>query len=274
MTISTLDGLLAGLRPPLNFWKSGYTGEAAGRMHNLLAITGNPAAAVLGTPGMAGATVSAGDAIGGMFDFSNPASGNAYLAKMNVGVGLAIVGIILYDLLWYQSGIVVTTVGAQAINSVAWPSRCPPTPDTNGAGIEILLHAQVATTNAGIISNTTLDYTNQAGTAGRTGTLLPSWPVTGVAGLIVPFGMQGNDTGVRSIQNITLGTSYVAGTINLMAVRRIAEVGLPAAQTGVNVDAFGLGMPQLFNGSALYLANLINTTSAGENVGTISLAHG
>jgi len=273
MAITTLDLLLAGLRPPISFYKSTYTGEAIGRYHNLFAIAGIPAAGVLGTPGLAGATVTAPDAIGGHFDWTNPAAGNAYLAKVNWNVNAAMVGVTIYDLLWYNSGLVVTTTTAQTINSIAFPARSADG-TANGQQIEIYIHCQVATTNGAAITNTTYSYTNELGTAGRTGGLIPNWPATAVINHITPFGLQGGDTGVRSIQTVTLGTSYGAGTINLMAIRRVAQLGFFAANTGQNLNAFDLGMPQLFNGSALYAMNLLSGTGAGENSGHIQLAHG
>jgi len=273
MAITTLDGLLAGLRPPISYFKSTFTGEAIGRLHNLFAIAGIPAAGVLAVVGLAGVTVSAGSTIGGHLDWTNPAVGNAYLAKVNWNVNAAMVGVTIYDLLWYNSGIVVTTTTAQTINSVTWPARSADG-TINGQQIEIFIHCQVATTNAAAITNTTYSYTNQAGTAGQVAGLIPSWPATAVINTIVPFGLQGNDTGVRSVQSITLGTSYVAGTINLMAIRRVAQLGFFAANTGQNLNAFDLGMPQLFDNSALYAMNLLSGTGAGENSAHIQFAHG
>jgi len=273
VAISTLDGLIAGMKPPHHFTKAAFTGEAAGQNHNLAALIGQPAAQALGTPGLAGATVSAGDAIGGMFPWADPSSGNAYLAQFVASVGAAIVGIFLYDLLWYNSGLVVTTTTAQTINSVAWPARSKDG-TANGDGIEIWMHCTVATTNAGAIANTSYSYTNQAGTAGRSANLAYSWPATAVAGTFVPFAFQGNDTGVRSVQSITLGTSYAAGTLKVLALRRIAFLPMVGAVSGDFRDAIALGMPQLFNGSALYLGALLSSTAAGTVSGSIAYSHG
>jgi hypothetical protein len=44
MAITTLDGVIAGFRPPENIFKTGPTMEAAGRMHSLLYAAGLPGA--------------------------------------------------------------------------------------------------------------------------------------------------------------------------------------------------------------------------------------
>lgn len=273
MSITTEDGIVAGLKPPLRFYKAAFTGEAAGQMHNLFALAGRPGAGAFSTPGMAGATVTDASAIGGMLLFDNPASGNAYLARLAVSVGANIVGFHLYDLLWYQSGIAVTTTTAQTVNSVTLPAR-DADGTTNGNGVEAWLHCAAATTNGSAVSNTTLSYTNSAGTSGRSAGLTLSWPATAVAGTVVPFALQGSDAGVRSIQTITLGTSYGAGTLNLLIVRQITFVPMVSATSGVLLDWAGLGLPQLFNDSALYFAALLSGTAAGSVQGDLNFTHG
>jgi hypothetical protein len=277
--ITSEDGIVAGMLPPITFIKGSFTGEAAGYFHNLLGVGGIPPAAILGTPGLAGTTVNSTSSIGGMFRFTDPTSGLAYLAKLSANVGAAIVGLMLYDLLWYNSGINVTDTAAQTINSVTFPPRCVPasgtTPDSNGRGIEIWIHCVTATTNTGAITNTTISYTNQDGVSGRTGTILaPGWPATAVVNTFHPIGLQGSDTGVRSVQSITLGTSYGGGAISLFAIRRIAWLPFVSASSGALFDWAALGFPQLYNGSALYLAALLSGTSAGTCAGDLAYSHG
>ena len=271
MAITTEDGIVAGLKRPVVFQKATFTGEAAGQYRNLGTLAGIPGAWALVTPGMAGATVSF-NTIGGALDWADPAV-NAYLANLVVSVGANIIGFMLYDLLWYQSGIAETTTTAQTVNSVAWPSRSSDG-TANGGNVEIWMHCTTATTNSAAIANTTYSYTNQAGTAGRSAGLVYSWPATAVAGTMIPFGLQASDTGVRSVQSVTLGTSYVAGQVELIALRRIAFVALPAATTGAVLDWAQLGLPQLFNGSALYSAVLLSGTAAGLTTGSVSYTHG
>lgn len=265
--ITTTSGIVAGLKPAVGLIKNAFTGEAAGQWHNLGVVAGNPGAWALAAPGMAGAAVVA-NALGGALRFDNPATGEAKLAKLAAALGANIAALMLYDLLWYQSGIAETTTGAQTINSVALPAR-DIAGSVNGDGVETWLHTTTVTGNAGAINNTSLQYTNQAGAAGRSANLAYDFPISGVAGTMVPFGLQGSDRGVRSIQTVTLGTSYVSGQIELIALRRLATV----YGSGV-FDWAALGFPRCHNDSAIYAAVLLSGTAAGALNAEANLAHG
>lgn len=265
------DGIVAGLKPAAAFVKNAFTGEAAGHWHNLGVVAGNPGVWTLGAPGMAGVAVVA-NALGGALRFDNPTSGAAYLAKLVAALGANIIGLMIYDLLWYQSGIAEATTTEQAVNSVAFPAR-DIAGSVNGDGVEAWLHTTTVTGNGTEINNTTLNYTNQAGTAARSASFAYNWPISAVAGTMVPFGLQGSDRGVRSIQGVTLGTSYVSGQVELVGIRRIASVFLPASGADV-YDWARLGLPQVYSDSALYLAALLSGTAAGVTSGEANFAHG
>jgi hypothetical protein len=66
-----------------------------------------------------------------------------------------------------------------------------------------------------------MSYTNGAGTAGRTATI-PSFPATCAAGAFIPFNLQIGDTEAQTVQSVTLGTSYLTGTVHLMCLRIIS----------------------------------------------------
>lgn len=265
--ITTEDGIVAGLKPAVGFVKNAFTGEASGQWHNLGVVAGNPDVWTLGAPGMAGAAVVA-DALGGALRFDNPTSGEARLAKFFAALASNIVALMLYDLLWYQSGIAEATTTGQTVNSVAFPAR-DIVGSVNGDGVEAWLHCTTVTGNAGAIANTTLGYTNQAGTASHSMGLAYNWPISAVAGTMVPFGLQGSDRGVRSIQTVTLGTSYVSGQVELIAIRRIAKFTL-----GELHDWAKAGFPKLHNDSALYLAAQLSGTAGGVVNGDLAFAHG
>lgn len=277
MAITTVDGVVAGMQSPRSMQKASFTGEAGGQWASLMALAGNPGPITLGSPGLNGASVSA-SGLGGNLAFVNPASGNSYLARMSFMAGANLVGFKLYDLLWYNTGIGITTTGAQSITFSGLPSRCVPasgsTPDALGGGVEAWLWASAITGNGSAISNTTFGYTNEAGTASRSAGLAYNFPATAEAGTMVPFALQAGDFGVRSIQNIALGTSYVSGTVNIICVRSVAEIYLPVASSGIVLDWAGLGFPRIFDSSALYGAVMLSGTAAGSTAGAISIAQG
>lgn len=265
--IITENGIVAGLKPPVPFVKNAFTGQAAGQWANLGVIAGNPGVWTFGAPGMAGATVIA-NALGGALRHDNPSSGEARLAKAFYSLATNVERFLLFDLLWYQTGIAEATTTAQTVNSVALPAR-DIAGSVNGDGVEVWLHTTTVSGNGAPITNTTLQYTNQAGTAGRSAGLAYSWPTGAVAGTMVPFGLQGSDRGVRSVQTVTLGTSYVSGQVDLIGLRRIASF-----RPGDLLDWAKLGFPRIFDDSALYVAALLSGTAVGVASGETQEAHG
>lgn len=255
MTITTLDGAIAGMKPPEQVLKVGATMEAAGVHHSLFYTSGRPGAATAPSPGIGGAALTS---YSGQIPVP-AASGNTHLARLTAAA--SVVGrLILCDRLWHNSGVAVTTTTAQTVTSATWPAR-DLDGSTNGRGVMVGIEVSTATTNAGAITNTTLSYTDQDGNAGATATMA-SFPATAVAGTFVPFQLAAGDSGIRSIQSVTLGTSYGGGAIHLVAYRVIAAVSVTAANVGTEYDLVQLGMPRLYDNSVPFLLWLPSATTA------------
>lgn len=178
-----------------------------------------------GTPGLSGRTVAAGEA-GSASQFPIASSNQTYISGASlVRGGVAVSNLNLSamgaDLLWVNTGIVVTTTTAQTINSVAWPAR-DNNGTTNGDGVWVGLWFTTNSTNAAV-TTVTLSYTNSAGTAGRTASLR-SINSTTLANTFYLFTLQAGDIGVRSIQSITLGTTLTTGSVSLCAFRPLVMV--------------------------------------------------
>lgn len=268
MAITTLDGIIAGQINPERFLKVGGTMEAAGVMHSLFYTTGMPGAATAPSPGINGAALTT---YAGQIPFTNPVSGNTYLTSLEASATVAGT-LLLCDRLWHNSAIAIATVGAQAITSPTWPAR-----DNDGAtagrGVLVGIEASAATTNAGAVANTTLNYTNSTATGGaRTGTL--TWPATAAAGTFVPFALAAGDLGVQSIQGVTLGTSYVTGTVHLVAYRVLGAIGVSVANALTTNDVFALGRPRMYDNTVPFLLWLPSATTAATIQGQASWAQG
>jgi hypothetical protein len=136
---------------------------------------------------------------------------------------------------------------------------------TNGEGCMIGMLTTTANTNAAVISNSTVSYTNSDGTAGRTATLSAivgsQIPATPVIGTIVWFNLQAGDKGVRSIQSITLGTSLGAGAVSLLIARDIASIGTSIANVQTTRKLSDPGV-RLWNGTCLLHCVLASATTA------------
>lgn len=242
-----------------SIYKIGTAPEAAGNFYCFSKDSGFPGAWSPQTPGLAGRIcdgTTANDA--GCISVGNPSSGAWYLRDLTIG-STQPAKVSILDFLWVNTGIVVTTTTAQTINSVTFPAR-DNNGTTNGEGVQVGILVTTATTNASAITNTIMSYTNSDGVSGRTATI-SSFPATGVIGTFVKFQLQAGDKGVRSIQSITLGTSYTAGAISLVAFEQLVSVPTLLANAGSMAYAKKLDIP-LFNGHCLHAIIQANGTTA------------
>ncbi len=216
--------------------------DAAGYSYAYFKDAGFPGAASLGTPGLNGVvtdcsvvgTAGSGGALSlGVPVFPPPASGSLFLRSATV-TSAAVGTYMLVDVLWYNTGLVVTTTTAQAITTPTLPAR-----DRNGSsdgeGLELALLTTTANTNAAVIANTTASYTDSDGNAGATASFFGlvgfQAPATPVIGTWMPFTLAAGDRGIRALASVTLGTSYAGGALTAMVYRPIAVVGVTTVNT-------------------------------------------
>lgn len=252
------------------FYKVGTAPEAAGVFYSWAKDTGNPGAWSPGTPGLNGrATDGTTAADAGCILIKNPTVGANYLISSDRS-GTVIHQAHLWDVLWVNTGLVVTTTTAQAIASpTALPAR-DINGSSNGEGVFAAILVTTATTNAAAITNTTISYTNSDGVAGRTATIA-SFPATAVIGTVVQFQLQAGDKGIRSIQSVTLGTSYAAGAISVILFRPInVQPVLVANVGGQNVPPANPGV-RLYNGTCLLPFGLMSSTTAVTITGLVTV---
>lgn len=169
----------------------------------------------------------------------------------------------------------MTTTTAQTVNSVAFPAR-DIQGTVNGEGCMIGLLVATATTNGAVNNTATVSYTNEAGTAGRTATLLAvtGWqiPATAVAGTIVWFMLAAGDKGVQSIQSVTLAASLGAGAVSLLVGRWLAMV--PSSVANVATPALIDADPGVcvWDDPAIFHCYQSSATTATGVSGTLSFA--
>lgn len=248
----------------IGFMKTGTAADAAGYWYCTSKDAGFPGAWAVGTPGVNGRVTDGTQAAdAGCFPIANPSVGANYLTEVNMASAVNHTHL-LFDVLWVNSGLAITTTGAQAITTPTLPAR-DINGTTNGEGCGIAILCTSAVGLAAVASNATVSYTNSDGTSGRTATLSSivgsQAPATPVIGTLIWFNLQAGDKGVRSIQSISLGTSWVSGSISLMITRDIATIGT----TIPNVNAQKIiGTPgiRLYNGTCLLHCNLASATTA------------
>lgn len=208
------------------YTKTGATMEAAGVPYLFAKDAGMPGAFTVSSAGVNGESWSNSKAGGLPITVG---SGTLYLSSFSVTASqTGMYG--LLDILWMNSGLSVTTTTAQAITPATAAAR-DNNGTSNGLGVIPALYVSTATTQAGAVTTITASYTNQDGTAGKTATM-PSFPATAVAGTLVFFNLAAGDTGCRSVESITLGTTLTAGAIHLVLVRPIVAGPVLLANTG------------------------------------------
>ena len=246
------------------FMKTGTAADVAGCWYCTAKDAGFPGAWSPGTPGINGRVTNGTTAAdNGCIPIKNPSVGANYLTEIQMASSVNHTHL-LFDCLWVNSGIVVTTTTAQAITTPSLPAR-DINGTTNGEGCMIGLLVTTANTNAAAIANATVSYTNSDGVAGRTATLSAiagsQIPATPVIGTIVWFNLAAGDKGVRSIQSITLGTSLAAGAVSLMIARNIARIGttIPNVSAQKIIGAPGI---RLYNGTCMLHCVMASATTA------------
>lgn len=267
-------GLGAYTGYPVGFMKTGTASDAAGYWYCTAKDGGFPGAWSPGSPGINGRVTDGTQAAdNGCIPIKNPSVGANFLTELQMSSSVNH-SHLFFDVLWVNTGIAITTTTAQAISSPTLPAR-DINGTTNGEGCMIALLCTGAVGLAAVASNATVNYTNSDGTASRTATLSAivgsQAPATPVIGTIIWFNLQAGDKGVRSIQGITLGTSWVSGTISLMICRDIATIGT----TIPNVSAQKIiGTPgiRLYNGTCMLHCNQSSATTATFYSGELTIA--
>lgn len=258
----------------VSIFKAGGTGEAGGVLHSFIASSGNPGAWVPGTPGINGVNVSCNtttDATtAGSPYLPDPSTGGYYLTNASASVAAMVVVPIVYDLLWYNTGLGITGTPNPALLMGTLPAR-DQEGATNGEGLSFALLVTTATGNVGAVTNITATYTNSDGTAGRSATM-NSFPATAAVGTVVPFQLQAGDRGVRSIDSITFGSSLVSGAVSLIVYRPIVQIPVLTTNTGSSTMATeNMGGSRVWNGSCLQLMQMPQGTTAVQAYITTTL---
>lgn len=253
MAITSVSGIASGLLPPVNAFKTSNLTSNSGSlqwMSNWYEI-GYPVAATVYAGGLTGQALTTSTAA---YPYPNPPSGNAYLARVSrLGTGGGSPSnLMLVDRLWENSGLNRTLTTAQTFSSAAWPAR-DINQSTNGEGVYIALEISTTVSGGSGVPVVTMEYTNSAGVASRTGTTIFPGRVNPPRGQWYVLGLADGDTGVRSVQSITFSLSWgTAGALALVAFRPIALISnlFGPDREGVE-DAITMAMPRLYNNTIL-----------------------
>jgi hypothetical protein len=271
MAITTVDGILAGAKPP-QFFSKFANALAAGQVSSTFFLGGIPGRAAAPTPGINGQPLTS---YAGQIPFSNPPAGqNTYLTRFTV-FGFNTnnqANVSLCDRIWHNSGITINSTATQNIVTGTFPAR-----DNNGTsnGDGYLLGLEVSANCGSQTPTISVSYTNSASTpvSGRTATSQIPTTITPVVSRFFPLSLQGTDKGVSSIQSITFGgTPWATGTVHLV-VYRILQVAQPSAGAApATVSPMQTGLIRLYDNTVPFL--LTQNVQGVTFLGTMSVSQG
>lgn len=250
MAFTNISQLYSAKMPALVTTKNMVGAEAAPVFNSTWGAAGMPGP-VTHLPGINGAALSYTGAQGEL-PITNSGTGKDLKLVEVHGLNRSSGMYMLCDRLWHNSGINVTTTTEQVITPPAIPAR-----DINGAalggGVWAALEMDTAASNAATIANCTIRFTNENGTANQVASPIAVLPTTiNVASFIV----FSTNTGVRSIEGITLGTSLLTGACRLVLFRPIllfATLPSNAHEANCGQDALAMCAPTIPPGAVLFM---------------------
>lgn len=246
MAITTLATAITGLRQTRVISKALTVGAGGGRLLSTWGMSGSPAAGGWDNT-LNGVTLSA--SVTGQIPWTDPVSANTYLGRLQ-GTASDEGMFWLCDRLWHNGGYTSTSTSAQNSTTPTWPAR-----DANGAtsGDGVFLAVEISATMGAAQPTITMSYTNSAGTSGRTGVTILAAPSSANQHSWFPIELQAGDTGVQSLQSLTLGSSWISGTLNVVAYRLIASLEIKEAGYTNVIDAISAAMPRMYDGSVPFI---------------------
>lgn len=242
---------------------TGAVAYAAGRWYDFSMIGGYPVAnAWAGTAltwKTCDETTGNGTQIFGIPHGGNVAALTKHLLNMSAlsAVATAVPGqLMLVDMQGYYPGINMNVATAQTLTG------SPTLRYTNGQGVRAFLVPTVAT--GATAHNLSMSYTNQAGTSGRALPVTVSCTASATPGHITHSGTAANnygpflpmaagDTGIQSVQSVTLSAASLAGTAALVLAKPLVSIPLVAASIASERDLINQlpSLPQIKDGACL-----------------------
>lgn len=247
MAFTTSDQILAALPGQVFFIEK--SGAASNSWSTW--FQGNTPAAAPTSPGntTTGVVPNAGDT-GTLPIRAASGSNNLYLARYWVASTGGQNTVWLADRLWHAGSISL----ASAATTTFTPTAI--TRPSGATDAELWLEMNATCSTSAVV---TCSYTNQAGVAGQTADHVGS-PIAAAAGNLVQMHLQSGDTGVQSVQSITV-TNATSGGINVVLLRRLHMAVAQGACCYFDPrTSFEMTLTKIYSTSALFL---LGNPSAG-----------
>lgn len=265
MGFSSTDDFVNEVTANGKFWRgdinkiTGGAAYTAGRWYDMSPLNGTPVAnAWTGTA--LNAQVPSESTGFGIYHGGNVSTDTKHLVNISAmsAVATAVPGMLmLVDMLLYYPGISMNSSSAQNLTNTNTLTRY-----TDGAGVRAYLVIQ--TTSGATAHNIAMSYTDQGGTAGNTLPVTVACTASAIAPHITHSGTAANnygpflplasgDTGIRSVQSVTLSAASLAGTAALVLCRPLATIPITTASIAAERDLMNQlpSLPRIYDGACL-----------------------
>jgi hypothetical protein len=210
------------------------------------------------------------NAMAGSIPFTNPGSGNSYLARFQ-GQTLIAGTLLLCDLLWFNGGISATKTTIQSFtNSVQIPARDR---DGTNTGYEVYPAALVTSAMGASAPTITVGFNDTLGNA-QTGTNIFANANSAIAGTMFPISLPAGCLGVQKATSLTFSGTATSGTMNVILYRVLARLEINTNNLNNAIDAITSGFPKIHNDSCLFVAFIPATTTTGNITGQVVWTQG
>lgn len=245
MAFTSYDDIIAafaaGKGQELFFHKVAAAAQVVGGGYSMWAVGSMPAAGSFGgtTPG---AWTAQNAATAGALFFANPTGPDTlHIVTFGCNPSAASVGtLMLYDRLGQIEYLPLQDGSLPEVTAITsdFTARL-----ASGEGAQVFAEVTTSAAAGAAVFQIT-SYTNQAGTAGRQSEIITCTAITSAATGRFPYtnkwfiGLQAGDTGVRSIEEVTLTTnsSTASAKMNLVAARPLAYIPMNTANVHVERD--------------------------------------
>jgi len=250
MSIQNQAEYLGASKQVITWNKTAARTTVAAVPFSLFDVAGNPGAGTLAVGNTANGVVPT-DATNG-YPAINTITGTGQLTNVNFANTVAS-RLALYDR--------VFSAGAYAFNAnttlASQPSFSGRVPNTDFKGLELWIEAATAFTGNLSVQ---INYLDQDGNAGDTGVV-----ATGAAliiGRMMRIPLAAGDSGISQINQVR-GTVATVGTFNVHVMRKLWEGRVLTANGGDRHNLYRIGIPQVYDTSALFVVCTADSTSSG-----------
>jgi len=275
MAITTRDGLLNAMGNASQQFiinKATIGSSTAGQPMSFWRSAGTPAQGAIPT-----SAAICTSALTGALSFTNPGSGNSYLARMMLMGTITGADVQLHDRLAHMGGLSGTLTTSQTVD-VDVTGTTSNVDNRRGATdySDVQWWVEIYTAVGTTARTLTVTYTNAAGTPSQTTTVTIGATTSSRnrASRLLPIIGAGGEF-IQSVESVQLDASTgTAGNFGVTATKVLTGIPLGLANNSQLADWQKLGFPRVHDDACLFFICLPGSTSTGALYGSAKLVQG